>query len=131
MNDYKSILLDMLGAINYTEDKEKFIAKFTNNIQLQSLKNLVQALSATKLKEIKNKLSSASNDQQKVSEILKSYFTEEQMQQALKNAAKDAVSNYITAINNTLSDTQRESLIYVLEKYGSLNLQLLTPDYSE
>jgi hypothetical protein len=64
-------------------------------------------------------LSVVSDDLQDVSELLKSYFSEKQIQQVLQTATKDAVLNYITTINDTLSGVQRENLFSTLEKYKS------------
>jgi hypothetical protein len=80
--------------------------------------DLIQILPPHKLEEIMSQLSAAQNGPGKVTKILKSCFSDEQMQEALKNAAEDAVTNYLIAIDSTLSDSQRENLIQVLEKYS-------------
>jgi hypothetical protein len=123
MNDYKNMLLEILGAINYSEDKEEFMAEFTKNLQLQSLRDLLQASPSDKFEGAKNQLLTAfsdpQNDPQKISEILKDFFSENQVKQSVENAAKEAFTNYITAISDVLSGTQRENLIKVLERYSS------------
>jgi hypothetical protein len=119
MNDFKTILLEILTIINYTDDKEAFIAEFIKNLQVQSVQDLIQALPADKLEAIKTQLSAVSNDPQKASEVMKSYFSEEQLRESVKNVARSAVSDYLTAIDNTLSDALRENLTKALEKYSS------------
>jgi hypothetical protein len=118
MMDFKAILLDILTAIGYSEDKEAFIEKFIKNVEFQSLMGLMQQLPQNKQEEIENQLLTILNDPQKVSETLKGVFSEEQIQQSLENATKDAVLNYITTVNDTLSVAQRENLTQTLERYS-------------
>jgi hypothetical protein len=108
-----------LNAIDYKEDKELFIADFLQNVQLQSLQNLLQTLPADKLQNIKLQLLASTNDQNKITEILKTSFSQDQIQHAIENAAKEGVSSYIKVIDDLLSDAQRDNLIKVLEKYSS------------
>jgi hypothetical protein len=61
----------------------------------------------------------ASNNPEKASEALKSYFSQEQMRESLANAAKNAVLEYLSAIDSFLSSVQRESLHKIIEKYSS------------
>lgn len=115
MNDFKTVILNILETIGFSDNKETFIAEFLKNIHLQSLLDLVETLTTDKQEELRNQLSVISDDQEKVSETLKKYFSEDQMQQSLKNAARDAISKYIQSISHTLSDSQRESLAQILE----------------
>jgi hypothetical protein len=119
MMDLKTILLDILTAIGYNEDKEVFIEKFIKNIELQSFMDLMQGLPQNKQEELEGQLATVSNDPKKILQTSKGYFSEEQLQQTLQNVTKDAVSNYITAISDTLSDGQRENLTQILKKYSS------------
>jgi hypothetical protein len=41
MMDFKTILLDILTIIGYSEDKEAFIEKFSKYIKLKSLHDLI------------------------------------------------------------------------------------------
>jgi hypothetical protein len=41
------------------------------------------------------------------------------MEASLTNASKNAVSDYLTAIENTLSDAQKDNLVRTLEKYST------------
>ncbi len=110
MNNH-NILLKILEIIGYSENKEAFVDEFLKNVQMQSVIDLIQSLPQDKQSEIKDQFSKIQNDQNKASDLLKSYFTEEQIQEALKNSSKTAMEEYIKAINPTLSSTQKNNLI--------------------
>jgi len=119
MDDYKNILNKILEVINYSEDKNVFVSEFIKNVQLQSLIDLLKTLPADKQEEIKNQLSANPDNQEKISEILKNFFSQDQMQESLKNASKEAISKYIQSISSTLSASQKTNLTRVLESAGS------------
>lgn len=103
MDDYKIILLKILEAIDFNQDKETFVAEFLKNIHLQSLIDLIKTLPSDKQEEIRSQLSAKPDDPKRISEILGNYFSQDQMQESLKNASKEAISNYIQYISETLS----------------------------
>jgi len=117
--DFKNILIKILETINYSEDKDEFVAEFLKNIQLESLLDLINTLPSNKQEDIKNQLSKSSDNQKKVAEILEIYFLQDQIQQSLENVSKNAVIKYIQTISQTLSDSQRANLIEVLESFSS------------
>ncbi|MBI2613617.1 MAG: hypothetical protein HYW62_02500 [Candidatus Levybacteria bacterium] len=110
MNNH-NILLKILEIIGYSDDKDAFVDEFLKNVQMQSVIDLIQSLPQDKQSEIKEKLAQIQNDQNKASDLLKAYFTEEQIQEALKNSSKKAMEEYIKAINPTLSSAQKNNLI--------------------
>lgn len=74
---YTTVLLKILNAIEYREDKEKFANKFIQTTSQQTLVDLVTALPVDKQSQIKKEFSEA-NTQEKVTDVLKKYFTDEQ-----------------------------------------------------
>lgn len=110
MTDPKQILIKILEIIGYSEDKDKFATEFLQNVSLQSLLDLFNTLAQDKKDQMQKDVSLAGNDPQKLQEILKNYFTEEQINNALQNSSKNAVTEYIKTIEPTLSDVQKQSL---------------------
>ena len=123
MNDPKAILLKILEIIGYSEDKEKFATEFLQNVSMQSLLDLINSLPQDKQEELKQKNSTLQNDQKATGDMIKTYFTEQQIEDALQNASKNAVTEYIKAIDTTLSETQRNNL---MSFFGELNKKNLS-----
>ena len=110
MTDPKAILLRILEIIGYSEDKEKFATEFLQNVSMQSLLDLITSLPSDKQEEVKQKISTLQNDPKAIGDMIKLYFTEQQIEDALQNSSKNAVAEYIKAIANTLSEEQKTNL---------------------
>jgi hypothetical protein len=111
------LLLKILDAIEYQNDKEAFISKFENNLQLQAIVNLISSLSKEKQDEIIQKLKDNSQNQGSITGVLNEYFTDAQRIQAIEESSRNSLSSYIQTIQKTLSDAQKSSLIKVLEEF--------------
>lgn len=118
MNNHRDILLKILETIGYQDDKEAFVSEFEKNIQLQTIADLIKSLPLDSQVVIRQKLGDTSNNQEKVSAILKDQFPEPQFQIALENAAQDSITKYIQSIQKTLSESQKNDLIKVLKDLG-------------
>jgi GTP1/Obg family GTP-binding protein len=116
--NYKEIILKVLEAINYTDDKEAFINQFATNIYFQSLIDLIQSMPITDQEKIKQKMSTIDNSSEKIDEVIKRYFTEVQRKKALELTAKNAMVNYISAIQDTLSPSQEQNLINLFQRFN-------------
>ena len=110
MTDPKAILLRILDIIGYSEDKEKFATEFLQNVSMQSLLDLINSLPSDKQEEIKQKTSVLQNDPKAAQDLFNNYFTKQQIERALQNASKNAVTEYIKAIASTLSEEQKTNL---------------------
>lgn len=110
MNDPKQILIKILEIIGYSEDKDKFATEFLQNVSLQSLLDLFNTLPQDKKDQMQKDISLAGSDAVKLQKILKNYFSEEQINTALQNSSKNAITEYIKTIEPTLSDPQKQSL---------------------
>lgn len=110
MNDPKVILLRILDIIGYSEDKEKFATEFLQNVSLQALLDLFNTLSQDKKDQLQQKIPQIGSDASKMQEELKVYFTDSQLEQAIENSAKNAVIEYMKAIDPTLSDSQKQNI---------------------
>ena len=110
MNDPKAFILRILEIIDYSQDKEKYATEFLQNVSLQALLDLIDTLPQDKKDQIQKQMVSVGNDSEGVDTILKSYFTQIQIQDSLQNASKNAVTEYMKAIDPTLSETQRTNI---------------------
>ena len=119
MNNPQAILIRILEIIGYTENKEKFAAEFLQNVSLQSLLNLFNTLPQDQKDKIQQQIISAGNNPSAVQEVLKTYFTDLQMKEAVESSAKNAMQEYIKAIDNTLSEEQRTSLANYFSQISS------------
>lgn len=110
MNDPKAILLRILDIIGYSEDKEKFATEFLQNVSAQAFLDLFNTLPQDKKDQLQQKITRVGNDPAKMQEELKAYFTDTQLEQAIENSSKTAVTEYIKTIDPTLSDPQKRNL---------------------
>jgi hypothetical protein len=115
---YKEILLKILDVIEYKDDKEDFTNQFAIIIYSQSLIDLVQSLLASDQEKIKQELSASDNSPEKIEEIIKRCFTEEQRKKALEIAAKNVMVNFIAAIQDTLSPLQGQNLLNLSQEFS-------------
>ncbi|VVB85921.1 Uncharacterised protein [uncultured archaeon] len=116
VNTPQDLLLQILKIIDYSDNKEAFVEEFIKNIHLQSLSYLISTLSPDKQEEVKTELTMNKNNSDKVASTLNAYFSQSQMQDALKNASKSAMTEYIKTINPTLSATQKQQLSKAFQK---------------
>jgi hypothetical protein len=117
MKTVNDVILKILEAIEYVDDKEAFVKKFMNSVSLQAFIDLTQTLPQDKQEELKKAIIAAGEDAQKINDIVKNYFSEEQINNARENAAKNAVTGWMQAVDPTLSDSQRQKLIDLSKQF--------------
>jgi hypothetical protein len=111
MNNPKEILLKILEIIGYTDDRNLFTEEYIKIIQLQGIADLIQSLEDEQQTQIKKQLSVHAKNFDKIQEILQAYFSSRQLKEALENASKTTMENYIRSIDTSLSQEQRKNLI--------------------
>lgn len=109
-NNYKLILLNLLEAIDYADDKEAFVAEFMHLISTQALVNLLQTLPEDKQQEADKKIASA-DGQENFNKAVSEYFTDEQVAKAVDEASQKAILEWLRSLHNTLNDEQRKKLV--------------------
>lgn len=109
MRNPKDVLLKILEIIEYTEDKDNFTDAFLKNIYLQSVSDLASNFTQDKELEVKSKLSQVDSPE-RLEEILRTHFTGEEINEALKTSSYNAIQEYIKTIDPTLSNEQKQSL---------------------
>lgn len=112
---YNDLVLAILEIIDYKENKEEFASEFNRVINSQALVALMQTLPADKQKEADEKIASA-DSAEKFTTSVQEYFSKDQVQAALDNAAAQAISQWISSVAPTLNDEQREKLVGLSEK---------------
>lgn len=112
----RELLLKILNIIGYSGNKESYTDEFLRNIPLLALEDLILTLLPQTQQEIKQKLSDNYQDPEMVAIIVREYFSDLEFQEALKKAAKNAITNFIQKISNTLSDNQKDEIIKLFEE---------------
>jgi|SRR5208282_3354816 len=118
--NYNELLLRILEAIDYEDDKNAFIKKFANLLYMQSLKNLIQSSSSAEQEKIKQELSTMSDGPERIEEIIEKYFNGGQRSKALELAIKNGMTDYFKTIDKTLSPSQKQRISELLVLRPSL-----------
>ena len=115
MNDaLKQAVLQILDAIDYLEDKKAFVEDFTRITNSQALVDLVQSLPVAKQDEADKEIAGAES-QEAFQTAVHKYFTDAQVEEAIDTASQRAVSEWLKAIDTTLTDAQRQKLLSLSE----------------
>lgn len=118
MNSRNNILYTILETIDYTDDKEAFVKKFTEVVNIQAGEGLISSLPQEQQESLKNELTVNKDNSEKASEILKAHFNEEQIQKSLEETTKNAVMEWMQAVNPTLSDEQKQKLVALSQEFN-------------
>ncbi len=110
----QDVLIKILTTIDYTDNKEEFVNQFIINIHLQAFLDLISTLPIDRQEEFKLTLARNSKYADKIKRILSTYFSQAQIQESFEVASKDSIEKYIKAINDTLSNHQRQELAKLL-----------------
>lgn len=106
---YKDIIIKILTATDYTDDKDAFADEFLKALHAQTLVSLFEILSGEHKDDAKRDFSLVDTPD-KASLIMKKYFTDEQIQQSLNQTAQQMIADWMKSIEPTLSDIQRQRL---------------------
>lgn len=109
-NNYKLILLKLLDAIDYADDKDAFVTEFMHVISTQALVNLLQTLPEDKQQEADKNIASAEG-QENFNKAVSEYFADEQVAKAVDEASQKAILEWLRSLHNTLNDEQRKKLV--------------------
>jgi predicted ArsR family transcriptional regulator len=121
---YKDIILKILVAIDYEEDKEAFADEFLKALHAQALVKLFETLPTERREEVKQAFVSIDTTE-KATLTLKEYFTDEQIQQALNQTAQRMLTDWMKALDSSLTDEQGLRLAALFEE---LQQTAQTPD---
>ena len=114
MLNIQDLLLKILNIIEYSDSKEEFVNKFITNVHLQALLDLISTLPLERQEEIKFSLARSFDQADRVARTLGAYFSQEQIKDAFEATARDYVEKYLEAIDDTLSNDQRQELAKLL-----------------
>lgn len=115
MQTANEILLRILEIVDYQDDKDKFVESFLKNITGQTFFDLVKTLPDDKQKGIELK------EGQSAFEALRKSFSEEQIQEAEKNASSTATQKFLEEIYPSLSEVQKGRLENFLKEVKQAN----------
>ena len=78
----------------------------------------MQPLPSEKQVVVKQQLSKNQDNPEMIASLLKDYFSQQELDNALELAANEAVTQYIQAITPTLSLNQKQKLLHIMEEAG-------------
>lgn len=115
----KDILLKILEAIDYSGDKEAFVALFLHLTYRQAILNLAQKLSTDNLTKFTHDLSLNVGDpvrlSNEVAKVLSIYFNEQQKAEVLEATVTKAMADWMQEVVPMLSDVQKQKLAAVAQ----------------
>ncbi len=109
MNDINIFFKKFLEIIDYPDDKQEFINKFTATIYLEAVRSLLSLLSEEKQSVIKQQLNIATTPEA-ITEVVKNNFEKKAFEEALKTASQKVFADYTQTISEILSDEQKTKL---------------------
>ena len=104
----KQIILDVLNAIGYEDDKQKYVNDFLSLCLQKALVSLARELPQEKQDQLTQRLSLVSAD--KMEPILLEYFPKEKFEEAVKDASSSTFQEYLETIIPILNDDQRNKI---------------------
>lgn len=110
MQDPTSIIVNLLTAIDYTGDKQAFAEEFITVIYMRALSDLVKSLAEEQQEKVKQECFAVANDIPKIVEVLKKYFTGDQTDNAIENAGKATLEDWLKEVLPSLQDSQKQNL---------------------
>src|SRR5437762_12184364 len=105
----KDKILQILEAIDYEDDREEFVNKFINIIQIEIITHLLHALPQDQQDKIENDFAE-DPDPEKFIQLFKAQLTEEQMQKETEEATQSIMTGFINSIAPTLSPEQKQKV---------------------
>lgn len=112
MIDTRKTIVDVLGIINFTDDKEIFADSMLVMAEKQALAECIKSLPEHKRAPLIHLLNTT-HRKQELSTILKRYITEETYAKQLEKSTNDLFLDYLETIDKTLDQETRSNL----EKY--------------
>lgn len=116
MQTPNDILVKILDAIDFQDDKEAFVKEFLELIYAQAVTDLVATLPQTEQDEIKNAFQVEEKNAETLGAVMKAHFSHEQGEKALQEATEKTVADYLEYIDSSLSDEQREKIFALTEQ---------------
>lgn len=116
----KTIILKTLDIIGFTNDRENFFEEFLKGCYQKALLMLIDNLPKDRQEEI-TKQSESVNSPEEAQEILASYFTPEQYNEALEKISGDSYEEFIQTVEPNLTNGQREELAAYLDSIGKIS----------
>lgn len=112
---YQSFLTRLLEAIDFANDKEKFVSEFIKDTELETVLELIETLPAEKQTTFKDQLAKVTNPEE-ISQLLKDNFTPEQLQKTFTKNANTEIKGLMETIKDTLNDEQKQKVVKLLQE---------------
>lgn len=107
---YHDFVYKLLTLIGYTDDKDEFIDRFMQNVQLQSIVNLRETLEKSDQTILDEAIIAAGSDKEKMNQAFRQYFTREQIHELSNETALEEIGGLLEALEDKLTDAQKHEL---------------------
>ena len=114
----KDILNDVLNIVGYEDDKSEFIDIYIDGTHKQAIVFLINSLEEEKQDEINEALEKVSTLDDKTN-VLKQYFSQQEYEEALKEASKKIFMEIVSEVQGILTDDQKKKLHSYLKTIAS------------
>ena len=112
--EYRQLIVKILEVIDYSGNKEKFVEDFIVTTYFETLTTLAESLPEEKQEKLVERSAQIQNDQENVTQVLKEYFTEEQIRGAFQETGINAIKRLLDSLKSSLSDEQKQKMIEVM-----------------
>jgi hypothetical protein len=114
MDQVHALLIKILDAVGYQDDKDQCAKELEIIIQSQATLDLIESLPTHKQEEIQSLLANHQDDD--LSPLLADFYSPPQVQAIMEAAAIKIVTDYIQTIKDSLSPTHTQQLKGLLEE---------------
>lgn len=105
------LLKNVLDIIEFDEDRDSFVESFIMIINKFATISLYEKLTDTQKKEITAELGEEGLDGEKANQIIKKYFTQEDINNSVSREAAFLLDEFFTDILPGLSEDKKEALL--------------------
>jgi len=118
---YHTFIVKLLKAIDYTDDKEKFVNDFMSNIQLQTLVKLIDTLPIEDKNKLTEEFTHSQDNPDKIAEGLGKFFTRDQIRKTSEEMVLNEINDLLASMQNTLSEIQKQKVTELVTETFSSN----------
>lgn len=118
MKNPKQTIIEILGIINYQNDKEKFADNFIELCIKQAFVEVIDSLPKEKTASISAQIQAAKTPEEFVKH-LRSYINPQFLERKIEQTSSKLFNDYIQEILPTLDDSKKLKLMDYIETLGS------------
>jgi len=110
-------LSQILKITDFNGDPNHFKEQFENNLYTQIFILLLDSIPFDKQQELLNEFTKMQDNTQAGRRFLEQHFTKDQIAEAMREGAREAIRHYLSSIYPTLTDMQKDNLRNLIDAY--------------